>query len=358
MAKDEDVHVADADNVSEEEQAAITASILEGAGIPIEEETLKEEDGKEPEDNSTQREEPEKQEESEPGKSEDEKKPEESVKETVPEKEEEEPKKTDGQLAIEAVAKKAGWIDKTNFKGADGKVYKSAENYILDGQSMSQTNKHQNDKLRSDMDKLTSGVDLLIEKSRKEVEAEYEQKFADLKAEKNEAIRTGDPDEVKQVETKIDELNKEKETQSPQETPQEAPEVVLWKQDNPWYASDPEKKAIADTVANKYTGTDLNEMFTLIDARIAKIFPTETEPKKEEPKKEEAEAPKKPERQKPVAAVESVTNVAETTKTAKKFTYANLSAEAKEVCDWQVKTDVFKTRQEYVDELAKTGELV
>jgi len=263
--------------------------------------------------------------------------------------------------AYEALARTMGWRPKDEFDGGEGKEFIDAKQFILNAPEIAHSARKENKRLAKEV---TDIKKILVSQTKHQnalFDARYKAELDKLKEDKKEAIRAGEVEEVEQIETKIEEIQKEADSTKTEETPEVDPLIVEWQDKNTWYTTDGPKTAYANAIIDKWEksgGAHDEDLLKLIDKEMEVFSPKEPEtkaveePKKEEEKKAEEQKKKQPQ----VATVESTVNQNKTN-TAKKFTYEDLSAEAKRVCDNMVDAIEGYSRQEYVDELVETGVL-
>jgi len=273
-------------------------------------------------------------------------------------KTDETPKKTEADKAVEEIARSMGWVDKENFDDDDGtKKYVDAKTFILNASQIAHDAKRETAKVRKDLQEIKKTMNSFRKHQQDIIDAEVQEKMNTLEQEKVEAIKEGSVEEVKKIDEKINKIQKTTETQK-ETIPEIRPEVVEWQDRNDWYGEggDPEMTAYADLLSNRYKGDDIDEMLEYVDKGVKKVFggnnknidktkqDTDIKDTKEETNKEK---PK-------VAAVESTVNVKKDKAGNKKVTYKDLTRDQQTVCDRFVDLGVM-TREEYVEELIKTG---
>ena len=170
-------------------------------------------------------------------------------------------------------------------------------------------------------------------------EVEYKRALDALKAQKKAALEDGDADAVMAAEDRI-ELVKEQVKQfqeEPQDTQQsgaEHPEFVAWTEQNSWYKNSSPMKAFADALGQDLAlaGNSPSEVLRKVAAEVRKEFPNKF---------------RNPNQDKP-GAVES--GKGSGTSRAGSF---QLTDEERRVMHTFIRTGVFKTEKEYIEELKK-----
>lgn len=244
--------------------------------------------------------------------------------------------KTDAQVvepsATELQAMESGWVPKDKYSGDEHKWVDAGE-FLRRGELFSKIedqSKQLKDVRRAldEMKKLHSQVR----------EVEYKRALDALRAQKKTALEEGDAEAVIAADERMD-LVKEQQKQlqsQPDTSAQEGtnhPEFVQWTERNSWYKTYTPMKAFADALGADLAraGNSPSEVLKKVEAEVKKEFPHRFS---------------NPNRDKP-GAVEGSTNRGTSSSS---FV---LSDDERRVMNTFIRTGVFKTEKEYVDELKK-----
>lgn len=239
--------------------------------------------------------------------------------------------------AVEQQAVEAGWVPKEEYLSRDGAEehkWVDAGEFLRRGELFKKI-EDQSKQLKdvrsalNEMKKLHSQVR----------EVEYKRALDTLKAQKKQALEDGDADAVLAAEDRI-ELVKEQVKQMQAEPAArddagaEHPEFVAWTEQNNWYKSSAPMKAFADALGQDLAraGNSPSEVLRKVAIEVRKEFPHKF---------------RNPNQDKP-GAVESGKGTG--TSRAGGFT---LSDEERRVMHTFIRTGVFKTEKEYIEELKK-----
>jgi hypothetical protein len=247
--------------------------------------------------------------------------------------EQKEPEKKEPNQYEEA-ARSKGWKPKEEYEGLP-EAWVGAEEFIKREplfERIKQSTK--------EVKELKKTVESMATYHKKAVEAAVAKTISDLKAQKKEAIQTGDVDKVEEIDKAIDEQKKIKEDAP---TKQEvAPEIVEWVEKNPWFNNDKEMAdfAVAYNKTQIDKGISLSEALSKSAEAVKRAFPDKFTKNKE--------------RQQAPPPVESPTH--EQGK-GNKFTVTRLSQDQKRVYDQMVTRHKILTHDEYFKSLELIGEL-
>lgn len=175
--------------------------------------------------------------------------------------------------AVEEQARSQGWVPQDEWQGS-GK-WRDAEEFVERGELFGKIDS-QGRALKQTREALTA----LQEHYHKMEKVSYEKALRDLKAEKKEAIASGDSDRYVELEEQIEELKDNRPTAPKPAQQQQAelhPEFVSWVNTNQWYAGTTPKyvamRAWADQRGNELAASGLQPREVL--AAIAKEARTE-----------------------------------------------------------------------------------
>lgn len=247
--------------------------------------------------------------------------------------EQKEPEKKEPNQYEEA-ARSKGWKPKEEYEGLP-EAWVGAEEFIKREplfERIKQSTK--------EVKELKKTVESMANYHKRAVETAVAKTISDLKAQKKEAIQTGDVDKVEEIDKAIDE---QKQIKADTPTKQEvAPEIVEWVEKNPWFNNDKEMAdfAVAYNKTQIDKGTSLSEALSKTAEVVKKAFPDKFTRNKE--------------RQQAPPTVESPTK--EEGK-GNKFTVTRLSQEQKRVYDQMVTRHKILSHDEYFKSLQDIGEL-
>jgi len=249
--------------------------------------------------------------------------------------------------AIEQEARAQGWVSKEEFHGPE-EHWTDAETFVKRGNEINPILRKHNKELKSELEKVKLDAKEAIEaakefreyqktefeKKRKTLEAE----LAQLRAQRKDAISSGDGDTVDAIEQQMELVKeeaasiKEPEEKKPANTPPPIDATLQsWLDKNDWYGVDEEVTEITNTLAASIrrknpniVGQDFLDALDerLIDRGIKKG--------------------------KPVAVQSVEGNTGRRVASTSKKSYANLPADAKAACDKFVKQKLM-TQEEYVE---------
>lgn len=244
----------------------------------------------------------------------------------------------DVQIDYEAEAKKMGWTAREEFKG-DPNHHIDAETFYNRAVEYMPIAKATIKRLSERLDKAEKEAKKAAEFFSKAEERAYTRALADIRAEQEAAVESGDLEAHRKASEKLDKLEKPAATPKAETVSDEdrAEDFADWGKANKWYATNSVMQAYADAQAAKIAKTkdgfldraDLDEVAERVKAKFAEDFPDEFGEK----------ARKKP------AAVEGVT--APRGKLGGK-TFNDLPPEARAMCDKWVKNGTIKSREDYV----------
>lgn len=231
--------------------------------------------------------------------------------------------------AIEERASSQGWRPKDEWDG-DPDEWVSAREFVRAGELF----KKIDDQNRTIKD-FKKTIDDLAKHQGKIAKVEYERAIKDLKAQKKEALETGDADAVIEVDDRIAEM-REAQKEAPvrvQETPAVNPVFESWVSRNGWYNNQPAMKAYADRLGVELGGSmSPTDLLSHIEKEVKKEFAHKfTNPKRDDP-----------------SAVEGSTN-----KGGKGKNSYSLTDEERRVMQRFVKTVPGMTEEKYIADLRK-----
>jgi protein-arginine kinase activator protein McsA len=221
-----------------------------------------------------------------------------------------------------------GWTDQENYKG-DPERYKTAKQFIDDGNKHATILKERNKKLVDQVSEMQSTMTQLVEDQNKQKEKAVKKAIDELKVQKAEAINESDGEKVNQIDEEIDQLKEEAKPE-----PKTNAEFDHWLTENKWYDTDLELKGEANMLAKAYIDAGsfktMQEVYKAVTRKIKREFPDRFEnPNKKEP---------------------SAMSEGSHTKTSSKAgkSYSDLPKDAKTACDRFIKTIPNFTAEKYL----------
>lgn len=193
--------------------------------------------------------------------------------------------------AVEQRAMDQGWVPQEEWAG-DPDDWRPAKEFVDRGELFRKI-----DDLKNENKRIRQGVEEFKKHHERVREVAYEQALADLKAQKKQALESGDADAVIQIDDKIAETREEK-AKAAKEVPVAPqpqgpnPDFVRWEARNNWYKTDRAMKVLADDIARDMVGRgeqDVTRILTEVDKQVRKEFPHKFEnPKRNAPGSVEA----------------------------------------------------------------------
>ncbi len=233
--------------------------------------------------------------------------------------------------ASETSARALGWRPKDEFTG-DVKNWYPADEFLRRGDLLAEISKRGNENKQ-----LRESFDMIAKRFEQQEKQAYEAALAKLRQERDLAIDIGDRHKVYDIENKIAAVNKPIESPANTGPKQEVLEFVnrnsAWFNDNSPQNTGYKAEAIA---YDKQFPDDMD-----LTLRMAKVEQYMLQRMNGHTKE----------------AVQVQSADAKPTKSSGKKNFDHLSATQKTICDRFIKMGVFKTRQDYVNELDKQGDL-
>jgi len=242
----------------------------------------------------------------------------------------------DDQFDVTAAAEAMGWRPLDQFKG-DPAHHVDAETFYKRGQEMMPILKAQNKTLLTRLAAAEKTAKQAADFFSKAEQRAYERAVADIRAEQEAAVESGDVIAHRAAADKLDKLEKPGAPQDDDVTPeQRAEDFADWGKANKWYATNSLMQAYADSQAQilaKQKGgflnrDDLDAVAEKVKAKFADDFADDAEP-----------APK------PRSRVDGG-GTRQGARSGK--TFADLPAQAQAMCDKWVKNGTIKSRDDYV----------
>lgn len=235
---------------------------------------------------------------------------------------------------VEVVARKMGWMPKEEYHG-DPDKWVDAQLYLERSPQFYDKNRKLSRKVRE----LEGTVANLTEHYRKVEQNAYQRAMEDLKRAKVQALEEGNHAKVVEID---DQMNKIKPGPAVNPAPRGPdPAFEKWVERNSWYTDDEEMADTADSIGLRYAqlnpDKDPEEVFEYTERRIKKLFPDKF---------------KNPNRERP-SPVESSRN---TKATSRKPQWRDLPEHFQKAGDKFVRQGVM-TREQYIDDLVKIGEI-
>jgi hypothetical protein len=180
--------------------------------------------------------------------------------------------------AIESRAMEMGWRPKEEFAG-DEDDFIDAKEFVRRQPLFDKIETSQ-----KEVKQLRKALENFKNHYTKVKEVEYNRALAALKSERKSALENGDGDrfelidaEIKNVEQQVKEVKQAQEAPLVQDTPQEPPEFVQWKNRNGWYDKKQYMRVFADErgVTLHSQGVSPAEVLKQVEAEVRKKFPDE-----------------------------------------------------------------------------------
>lgn len=236
----------------------------------------------------------------------------------------------------EAEARKMGWSAPDEFKGDPAK-HVDAETFVKRGEEMMPFLKAQNKKLLARLDQAERTAKQAAEFFSKAEQRAYERAVADIRAEQEAAVESGDVNAHRAAADKLDKLEK---PAGPVDVaainPTEAAEALIdWRRENKWFGSNALMTDYAELEADKMLKAGMMpgpEHLAAIRSKVEAKFPEEFGDKGDpEPRKR--------------SAVDGGNTIPPRRGGR---TYNDLPPAAKDICDKWVKNGTIKDRETYV----------
>lgn len=181
---------------------------------------------------------------------------------------------------VEAEARKQGWRPKDEWSG-DPDNWKDAKTYVEHGEVKSRIAKIEKD-YADRFEKLERSNQKAMERQKKQLEAEIET----LKAQRREAIKTGDVETVEQLDAAIDERRKGDDPEAKEPDTPEAKQKA-WEASNNWFNSDFELRQYAinwsQFNAERNPTISFDDNMKALDAEMRRKFPEQFRAKEKKP---------------------------------------------------------------------------
>lgn len=262
----------------------------------------------------------------------------------APQIEQEAPQEGLESIDYEVEARKMGWTDKEDFKG-DPNHHIDAETFYKRAVEYMPIAKATIRKLSARLDAAEREAKRAAEFFSKAEQRAYERALADIRAEQEAAVESGDLDAHRRAAEKLDKLEKPTAAVAEDDDDDEerrAEEFADWGKANKWYATNAVMQAYADAQAQKIAKTKNGFLSRAdLDAVAEKV-----REKFEDDYPDEFGKTAKPKPRNPVEGVSQSRG-----KPGGK-TYNDLPPEAKAMCDKWVKNGTIKSRDDYVKNYA------
>jgi hypothetical protein len=180
----------------------------------------------------------------------------------------------------EDVARESGWKPLEEWDG-DPEDWVDAKEFNRRGEYMDRM-KHQSSlikKLEKKLSKQGQTLSELAAHHQKVKETEYKRALEELKLQKKEALEYMDHDRVIDIDDRIDDLKRVKESEKTTTVPEGTPpEVQEWIEDNPWYEEDVLLQGAAEALIKKEVSKnpeieDLRGLLDKVTDRLKQEFP-------------------------------------------------------------------------------------
>ena len=175
---------------------------------------------------------------------------------------------------LETQARSMGWVPKDNFRG-DPDRWVDAETFVKRGEEVLPIVNAQNRQMRQKIEQLENTLNQLSQHHAKVAEVEYERALATVRDQMGEAIARGDGEGFKRLRTMEDQIVKEQAqpVTRPVAGGGEDPRFTKWKNDNPWYETDPDLRRTADVYGQGLLamGTDPGQVLVDVAAHVNRL---------------------------------------------------------------------------------------
>ena len=257
----------------------------------------------------------------------------------------------------EEKASQRGWKPKEEWEGEEGQ-WVDAEEFNRNGELMDTiSGLNKRDKAANDrIQKLEAAMKSLGDHNKKLAEIEYNKAVASLKKQKADALDNMDHQKVVDIDERLGDLKdshkqiKDKESVEPQPTaPQQNPALASWINDNTWYRDNPALRGAADNIAMAYVASnphlkgDYSTVLAHVDGQMRTEFPDKFGTKQRRPASTT-------EPREPGATTKGKVGTG-------KFSARDLNDVQRDIGKTLVAEGCFDNLQEYVNQLAETGEL-
>ncbi len=242
----------------------------------------------------------------------------------------------------EAEARKMGWSPLDEFKG-DPKHHLDAETFYTRAVEYMPIAKATIKKLSERIDRMDKDARKRADFFSKGEQRAYERALAEIRAEQEAAVESGDLEAHRRAAEKLDKLDKPGTVVGDDDEDRRTEEFADWGKANKWYATNSVMQAYADAQAQKLVKAkgggfldrdDLDDVAAKVKAKFADEFPEDLGMNP---------------RPKPRNPVEGVT--APRGRSGGK-SFADLPAEAQRMCDKWVKNGTIKSRDDYIKNYA------
>lgn len=172
----------------------------------------------------------------------------------------------------EGEARAQGWAGAENWKG-DPKDFKSAEQFVKDGEKIPAILKSKVERLENRVEQLLDSNKKFNEFSQKSLAKERKEKdkvIKELQAVRKQAVTDGDGDAFDRADQQINDLREE-----PEPTQELDPAAKQWLENNNWYQTNDTLAAFADGIADRLVGQGYTGQayFDELTKRTQEAFP-------------------------------------------------------------------------------------
>jgi len=246
----------------------------------------------------------------------------------------------DGSPSVEDLAREMGWRPKSEFgKDRDKKEWVDAATFLRRGGEIQQSLRDQVKDLRGAVDAIRQHNETVYKAEVKRLEGD----LAKLKENRRKAIEDGDVEAVDKLDEQLDTVKSQINNVNPATAQtgntEPAEQITAWKVKNPWYDSDPEMGAYADSLAQRLdkSGKPVKEILDTVERSVRERFSDRFNGRP-------------PARQR-AAMVESGSRFHDG---SRQFSGRDLTSEQRATMRQFVRLGVM-TEKEYIRDLAKTG---
>lgn len=180
------------------------------------------------------------------------------------------------ESAYETKAKELGWRPETEWEG-DPSDWVDAKEFVGRQKLYDRIHSLKND-IVAQRKSFEQDMNVIKQYVQNMSEIEYKKAVADIKAQRKEAVKDANVEEVERLDTELEDLTKTRAAAPVQQT--QTPSVIFqaWVDQNQWYATDSQLREDADSIGVAYalkhraTKTE-QEVMDYVSAQIKRMYP-------------------------------------------------------------------------------------
>lgn len=231
--------------------------------------------------------------------------------------------------AFDVEAREMGWRPKEEFRGDESR-WVDAETFVKRGHEVLPLVKAENKRLKREIDEIKATMQEFKAHHATVKQRAYDDAVVALRKMQSDAVTRGDGDAFAQISAEMENLTAEVAKQPAPSGPD--PTFLSWKDQNPWYGTDPDMTRMADTLGQGLRSMNPNadgvEILKAVEVDIRNAFPHKFSQKR---------------------STSSVDGAGRPEDRGGKKSYNALPQDAKAACDRFVKQGVM-TKEQYVKE--------